>query len=102
MSYGNRPPFEPSTKRLVLVFGMIVFGVFVILGVFIFPIKNLIKEEVTAEVKVINKNNGICVVDTIDHPRGIDQCPYQIGDTIVIKYKEGISKIMSHNLKIIK
>ena len=100
MSYGNSPPLEPSTKKLVLVFGMIVVGVFFILGVFVFPIKNLIKDEITSEVRIINKNNGICVVDTSDHPRGITQCPYQVGDTIIVKYKEGLSEIMSHNQKI--
>ena len=40
-----------------------------------------------------------CVVDTTDHPRGINQCPYEVGDTVIVKYKEGTSDIISHELK---
>lgn len=99
MSYGTSTSSEPSTKKLLIVFVVIVIGAFVILGIFVFPLKNLIREEVTAVVKVTNKNDGICVVDTSDHPRGINQCPYKIGDTLIIKYKEGTSEIISHELK---
>ena len=99
MSYGTSTSSEPSTKKLVIVFMAIAIGVFIILGIFVFPVKNLIREEVTAEVKVTNKNDGICVVDTSDHPRGINQCPYKIGDTLIIKYNEGTSQIISHELK---
>ena len=60
----------------------------------------MIKDEITSEVRVINKINGIYAVDTSDHPRGIIQCPYQIWDTIISKYKEGLSEMMSHNQKI--
>jgi hypothetical protein len=100
MSYGNSSNSEPSIKKLILVFGIIAVGVFVILSVFVFPIKNLIGGEITSEVNVINKNNGICIVDTSDRPRGISQCPYQIGDNIIVKYKEKTLDIISHNLKI--
>jgi hypothetical protein len=99
MSYGTSTSPEPSTKKLVIVFVAIAIGAFVILGIFVFPVKNLIREEVTAEVKVTTKNDGICVVDTTDHPRGINQCPYKIGDNLIIKYKEGTSQIISHKLK---
>ena len=99
MSYGTSAPPEPSTKKLVIAFLVIGIGAFIILGVFVFPVKNLIREEITAEVKVINKNDGICVINTTDHPRGINQCPYQIGDSLIIKYKEGTSDIISHELK---
>ena len=99
MSYGNSSNSEPPIKKVVLVFGIIAVGIFIILSVFVFPIKNLIREEITSEVNIINKNNGICVIDTKDHPRGISQCPYKIGDTIVVKYKDGTSEVISHNLK---
>ena len=99
MSYGSATPSEPSMKKLVLVFGIIAIGAFIILSIFVFPVNNLIRDEVTAEAKILSKNEGICVVDTADHPRGINQCPYEAGDTVTVKYKEGTSDIISHELK---
>lgn len=98
-NYDTTNSQEPSTKKLLIIFGIIAFGAFIILGVFVFPIKNLFREEVTMETKIVNKNNGICVVNTPDHPRGINNCPYKIGDTVLIKYKEGMTDIISHELK---
>ena len=100
MSYGSSTPSEPSTKKLILIFGIIAIGAFIILSIFVFPIKNLIREEITAEVKILSKNDGICVVDTADHPRGISECPYKVGDMVIVKYKEGTSDIISHDLKL--
>ncbi|WP_458745129.1 hypothetical protein [Candidatus Nitrosocosmicus sp. T] len=96
---GLVPPSEPSTKKLVLIFGIIAIGAFIILSIFVFPIKNLIRDEITAEVKIVSKNDGICVVDMADHPRGINECPYKAGDTVLVKYKEGTSDIIGHELK---
>ncbi len=90
---------EHSTKKLFIIFGLIGLGIFIILGVFVFPIKNLFREEISIEAKIISKNNGICVVDTPDHPRGITKCNYNIGDTIIVKYKEGTADILNHELK---
>jgi hypothetical protein len=100
MSYGSSTSSEPSIKKLVLIFGIIAIGAFIILSIFVFPIKNLIRDEITAEVKILSKNDGICVVDTADHPRGINECPYKTGDNVLVKYKEGTSDIISHELKI--
>jgi hypothetical protein len=100
MSYGSSTPSEPSTKKLVLIFGIIAIGAFIVLSIFVFPIKNLIRDEITAEVKILSKNDGICVVDTADHPRGINECPYKTGDNVLVKYKEGTSDIISHELKL--
>jgi hypothetical protein len=90
---------EPSTKKLLIVFGSIALGAFIILALFVFPIKNLIRDEISAEAKILSKSNGICVVETSDHPRGINNCIYNVGDTVVVKYKEGMSDIISHKLK---
>ena len=100
MSYGSSTPSEPSTKKLVLIFSIIAIGAFIILSIFVFPIKNLIRDEITAEVKILSKNDGICVIDTADHPRGINECPYKTGDNVLVKYKEGTSDIISHELKL--
>ena len=78
---------EMSSKKLFMIFGLIVLGVFIILGVFVFPIKNLIRAENSAEAKIITINNGICVVDTHDHLRGIIIWNLEIGDYDVLKYK---------------
>ena len=72
------------------------------MGVFVFPIKNLIREDVSAQVKVINRNNGVCVVDTPDHPRGINNCNYNIGDTVIVNYKEGTADISNHHMLKVK
>ena len=100
MSYGSATPSEPSMKKLVLIFGIIAIGAFIVLSFFVFPIKNLIRDVITAEVKILSKNDGICVVDTADHPRGINDCPYKAGDTVIVKYKEGTLDIISHELKL--
>jgi hypothetical protein len=35
---------------------------------------------------------GMCYVDTSDNiPKTIDNCEYQIGDTVTIKYGEGLA-----------
>jgi hypothetical protein len=84
---------------LLIIFGSIDLGIVIVLGIFVFPIKNLIREEVTSDVKIVSKNNGICVVDTPDHPRGINNCSYNVGDTVIVKYKELTVDILSHQLK---
>ena len=43
-----------------------------VLDTFVFPITNLIREQVTAEVKVITKDSGVCVVETPDHPSTVN------------------------------
>ncbi len=97
--YGTFHPNETSTKKLLFIFVFIVLGVFIILAIFVFLIKNLIREEVSAVVKILRKSDGIWVIETADHPRGINNCIYNVGDTVVVKYKEGISGILSHKLK---
>jgi hypothetical protein len=58
-----------------------------------FPIKDLIRKEVTDQAKVVIKDNNTntCVVESsIDHePRNIQNCPYNKGDTLIITYKQG-------------
>jgi hypothetical protein len=97
--YDKINSIEHSTKKLLIIFGSIALGIVIVLGIFVFPIKNLIREEVTSDVKIVSKNNGICVVDTSDHPRGINNCSYNVGDTVIVKYKEGTVDILSHQLK---
>ncbi len=88
-----------STRKMLVIFGVIVFGIFIVLAFFVFPIKNLFRDVITTETKIVTKNDGICAIDTPDHPRGINNCPYNIGDTVIVKYKEGTTDILSHQLK---
>ena len=90
---------ETATRKLLLLFGLCVFGAFLFLAIFVFPITNLIREQVTAEAKVITKNNGICIVETPDHPHGIPNCIYDIGDTLIVSYAQGTEAISEHRIK---
>ena len=44
-----------AARKLLILFGFCTFGAFLVLDTFVFPITNLIREQVTAEVKVITK-----------------------------------------------
>jgi hypothetical protein len=65
-----------------------------------FPIKDLVRSEVTDQAKVVTKSQGICVVIGSDqHPRGIPDCPYKVGDTLIINYKQGMAPVDKYQLK---
>ncbi|MEM3160582.1 MAG: hypothetical protein QXJ74_07350 [Nitrososphaera sp.] len=90
-----------SGKKLAILFGLIFFGGF--MGVQMitgFPIKDIfIKESITEEVPVVVKQaDGTCVVDATDHPREIENCPYDEGDHVVITYNKNNAGIESHRL----
>lgn len=85
-----------STKRLAIYLGIAVVGIFIFFAIFVFPIKNLFRDQVSEHVVVISKSDNICVVDSKDHPRSISDCTYNVGDKLLIKYKEGVFHIDSH------
>jgi hypothetical protein len=90
---------ETAIRKLLLLFGLSAFGAFLFFAIFVFPITNLIREQVTTEAKVNTKDNGICVVETPDHPRGISNCEYDIGDTLIVSYAQGTELILEHRIK---
>lgn len=90
---------ETAIRKLLLLFGLFAFGAFLFLAIFVFPITNLIREQITAEVKVITKDGGICVVETPDHPRGIPNCKYITGDTLIVSYTQDTEAIAAHKVK---
>jgi len=98
---GYEYPVHEGTaiRKLLLLFGLSAFGAFLFFAIFVFPITNLIREQVTAEAKVNTKDNGICVVETPDHPRGISNCEYDIGDTLIVSYAQGTELILEHRIK---
>ena len=71
--------------------------VFLISG---FQAKNVIfAPNVTEQTQVIIKEQGICTVQANDEvPRTIDNCPYDVGDTISITYKREQPPISEHHL----
>lgn len=73
---------------------VIVGGFFGVQAMFGFPIKDLVRDDITEQAKVVTKSEGTCVVMGSDlHPRGIDNCPYKVGDILIITYKQGTAPI---------
>ena len=84
----------------LLVVIIIIGGFFGVQAMFGFPIKDLIRSDVTDQAKVVTKSEGTCVVIGSDqHPRGIPDCPYKIGDTLIIIYKQGMASVENYQLK---
>jgi len=89
-----------SGKKLVIIFALAIIGaIFFIQFLFGFPLNDLIRENVTEEAKVITKNDAICVIETSDHPRTISDCKYQVGDLLLVTYKNGTEPIEKHELR---
>lgn len=89
-----------SGKKIAILFGLMLFGAFmgvqVITG---FPIIDLfVKESVTEEVQVEFKQDDRCIVSASDHPRDIEDCPYSVGDHVMITYNRDNAGILSHSL----
>jgi len=90
----------PGKKMALLVAIIIIGGFFGVQAMFGFPIKDLIRSDVTDQAKVVTKSEGTCVVIGSDqHPRGIPDCPYKIGDTLIIIYKQGMASVEKYQLK---
>ena len=51
------------------------------------------------EVKVITKDSGVCIVEAPYHLRGIPNCKYNIGDTLIVSYTAGTEAISAHKIK---
>jgi hypothetical protein len=90
-----------STKKLAILFGLAFFGAFMLIQMVQgFPLAELLfRQTLTEEVKVSIKQEDVCVVEPADgQPKSIQQCPYNLGDTIVVTYYEGSTKVESHSL----
>jgi len=90
-----------SGKKLALLALIIIIGgFFVVQAMFGFPIKDLIRTDVTDQVKIVTKSEGTCVVVGSDqHPRGIPGCAFKVGDTLIITYKQGMASVEKYQLK---
>lgn len=89
-----------SGKKIVIMFALIFLGAFALIQMIQgFPLKDLlIKESVTEEIDVYLKQGDTCIIDTVDHPREIKNCPYNQGDHIVVTYNKNNAGIESHHL----
>jgi len=90
-----------SGKKLALLAVIIIIGGFLgVQAMFGFPIKDLVRSEVTDKARVVTKSEGTCVVIGSDqHPRGISDCQYKIGDILIITYKQGMASVDKYQLK---
>jgi hypothetical protein len=91
-----------STKKLAILFGLAFFGAFMVIQMIQgFPLVGLFtRQTVTEEVKVSLKNGDVCVVEPADgQPKDIQQCPYNKGDTLIVTYYKGNTKLESYKLK---
>lgn len=90
-----------SGKKLALLAVIIIMGGFFGLqAMFGFPIKDLIRSDVTDQEKVVTKSETTCaVIGSDQHPRGIPDCPYKVGDTLIITYKQGMASVEKYQLK---
>lgn len=89
-----------STKKLAIMFGLAFVGaLFFIQMLQGFPIMDLFRQQVTEEVEVVIKNGDTCIIEGSDgRPREIRKCPYKVGDSVEIVYKERTVPIDSHRL----
>ena len=79
---------------------LIVAGVALVFLISGFQAKNVIfAPSITEETAVIIKEQGTCTVQANDDvPRTIDNCAYDVGDTISITYKREQPPILEHRL----
>ncbi len=76
--------------------GLIFGGAFLFAGIaistIIFPFWNLIREDVFEDVTILTNDNGVCYVETSDLiPKTIENCNSNPGDTVSIKFGEGLA-----------
>ena len=92
-----------SGKELgIIVVLALVGGFFAVQAMFGFPIKDIIiRKEITDEASVVLKDNqGTCIVEGSDQePRTISNCPYKIGDKLLITFKQGTAPIEKYHIK---
>ena len=81
-----------DSKKYGLMFLFTFLGAAIIIGTVVLPFCNLIRADVYEEVEIMLNERGMCYVDTSDNiPKTIDNCEYQIGDTVTIKFGEGLA-----------
>ena len=84
-----------SPTKLALLF--IIGGILLVFAVMGFSVKDLFRESITEDAVIAIKQEGICIVEASDGiPRQISNCPYQVNETISIKYVPQQPGIQNH------
>jgi hypothetical protein len=105
MSYGSDDSSElgkMSTKKLAILFGLAFFGAFMLIQMIQgFPLAQLINRKTTTEeVAVAFKQGDLCVVEPSDRqPKEIRECPYSVGDVLIVTYYNSSTKVESYSPK---
>ena len=80
------------SQKLALGFGGAFMVAGIVLSTLVFPFWNFIREDVYEDVVILNNDNGICYVDTLDGvPKTIDNCSLKAGDKATIRFGEGLA-----------
>ena len=80
------------SKKYTLVFGGALIGAGLVMATLVFPFWNLIREEVHEEVEILSNSDGVCYVNTSDDiPKTIENCDFDPGTKVKIKYGEGLA-----------
>ena len=88
-----------STKKLAILFGLAFFGAFMLIQMTQgFPLAEILfRHTVTEEVKVLIKQEDVCVIEPSDgQPKSIQGCPYNINDPLIVTYYNGSTNVESH------
>ena len=81
-----------SSQQQGLVFGGAFLVAGVVLSTMVFPFWHLIREDVFEDVVILNNDDGTCFVETIDSiPKTIENCVFEPGDSVTIKFGEGLA-----------
>ena len=84
-----------SPKLLAIIF--IIGGILIVFAISGFQIVTLFSPSITEQVTVTLRQNNICIVEASDSiPRQIYDCPYEIGQTVMISFKPEQPSIESH------
>ena len=81
-----------SSQKGGLIFGGAIVVAGIVLSTLVFPFWNLIREDVYEDVVILTNDDGICYVETMDDiPKTIENCSLNPGDSVTIKYGEGLA-----------
>ena len=79
-------------QKHIAIFGGAFIAAGLVLATVVFPFWNLIRDDVFEEVEILSNSDGICYVETIDDiPKTIENCNATPGDTVTIKFGEGLA-----------
>ena len=81
-----------SSQQQGLVFGCAFLAAGIVLSTMVFPFWHLIREDVFEDVIILSNDNGTCYVETIDDvPKTIDNCNFDAGDEVTIKFGKDLA-----------